>query len=512
MKKLTSLILSVILVCSCMPVAFALDAQPTVTVQSASAAPGGQVSVQVVLSNNPGLVTMLLRVGYDSSVLTLQSVTDGGLFGEGNAYFGNDTTANPYVLMWEDGLATENHTADGTLATLTFSVAENARSGDTEISVTADSDSTLNVDLEHVQPNTQNGIVTITDTVPHENTVVSVDSVTAAAGTQIKVPIRIQNNPGLVAMRLLVSYDTSILTLTAVEDCGLFGAGNAYFGNDYTETPYVLMWEDALSQSNHTLDGILAVLTFVVSENAVEGQTKITLSLDEESIFNVDLNAVEIESQNSTITVDDAEEPQGIPTISIEGVAGRVGDTIQVPITIQDNPGLIAMQISISYDPDILILRNAEDGALFGEGNAYFGHDYSTVPYTLLWEDALASQDHSGNGVLAVLEFEVMRPAPDGETEICLEYASDSTFNTNLQNVPCRVVSGTILVRFPGDANEDCEVTLLDVVAISRWLADGWNVTINEVNADVNVDCVVDLKDVILIRRFLAGGWNVVLR
>ena len=141
-----------------------------------------------------------------------------------------------------------------------------------------------------------------------------------------------------------------------------------------------------------------------------------------------------------------------------------------------------------------------------------FGHDYSTVPYTLLWEDALASQDHSGNGVLAVLEFEVMRPAPDGETEICLEYASDSTFNTNLQNVPCRVVSGTILVRFPGDANEDCEVTLLDVVAISRWLADGWNVTINEVNADVNVDCVVDLKDVILIRRFLAGGWNVVLR
>ena len=384
MKKLTSIILSILLACSCMPLTFAVDTQPTISIRSTSGTPCDRVAVQVVVSNNPGLVTMLLRVGYDSSVLTLESVTDGSIFGEGNAYFGNDTTADPYVLMWEDGLATENHMADGTLATLTFLVAEDAQPGDTEISVTVDTDSTLDVDLQQVQFNTQSGIMTITDTTPSDSAVISVGTMKATAGTQIEVPIRIHNNPGLVAMLLTVSYDASILTLLNAEDGGLFGDGNAYFGNDNADNPYVLMWEDALSQSNHTADGVLATLTFAVSEDAVEGQTAISLLLDEESTFAVDLTAVDLEIQNGLITIEGTEEPQGTPTFSIGSTVGTVGSTIQVPIMIQDNPGLIATQISISYDSSIMALTNVEDGGLFGSNNAYFGNDLTAVPYTLL--------------------------------------------------------------------------------------------------------------------------------
>ena len=512
MKKLTSIILSILLACSCMSLTFAVDTHPTISIRSTSGSPYDRVSVQVVISNNPGLVTMLLRVGYDSSVLTLESVTDGSIFGEGNAYFGNDTTADPYVLMWEDGLATENHTANGTLATLTFLVAGDAQLGDTEISVTVDTDSTLDVDLQQVQFNTQSGIITITDTTPNDSAVISVGTMKATAGTQIEVPIRIHNNPGLVAMLLTVSYDASILTLLNAEDGGLFGDGNAYFGNDNADNPYVLMWEDALSQSNHTADGVLATLTFAVSEDAAEGQTAISLLLDEESTFAVDLTAVDIEMRNGLITVEDAEEPQGTPTISIDSVEGTVGNTVQVPIMIQDNPGLIAAQISISYDSSIMALTNVEDGGLFGSNNAYFGNDLTAVPYTFLWEDALASQDHTNDGVLAVLEFEVLQPALEGQTEIHLDYEPSSTFNTNLQDVPFQISSGTVTIRFPGDADEDGEITLQDVVVITRWLAGGWNVTISEINSDVNRDGEINLKDAVLIRRFLAGGWEVTLR
>ncbi len=63
----------------------------------------------------------------------------------------------------------------------------------------------------------------------------------------------------------------------------------------------------------------------------------------------------------------------------------------------------------------------------------------------------------------------------------------------------------------PGDVDRDGEVDLGDVVLITRWLAGGWNVTLEETIADVNDDGIVDLKDVVLIRRFLAGGWNVAL-
>ena len=69
----------------------------------------------------------------------------------------------------------------------------------------------------------------------------------------------------------------------------------------------------------------------------------------------------------------------------------------------------------------------------------------------------------------------------------------------------------TASARVAGDANGDGSIDLRDAATLSRYLAGGWNVTVNEKNADVNGDKSVDLKDVALIRRYLAGGWNVTL-
>ena len=60
-----------------------------------------------------------------------------------------------------------------------------------------------------------------------------------------------------------------------------------------------------------------------------------------------------------------------------------------------------------------------------------------------------------------------------------------------------------------GDVNGDGTVNLKDVVMIRRYIAGGWNVTINESVADVNGDGNVNLKDVVMIRRYIAGGWDV---
>ncbi len=67
-------------------------------------------------------------------------------------------------------------------------------------------------------------------------------------------------------------------------------------------------------------------------------------------------------------------------------------------------------------------------------------------------------------------------------------------------------------VRVAGDANGDGSVDLRDATVIIRYLAGGWNVTIDEKNADVNGDNIVDLKDAVLLRRFFAGGWHVTLQ
>ena len=66
-------------------------------------------------------------------------------------------------------------------------------------------------------------------------------------------------------------------------------------------------------------------------------------------------------------------------------------------------------------------------------------------------------------------------------------------------------------VRTPGDADGDGELSLLDVAQLVRFLAGGWNVTLDLSNSDVNADGLVNLKDAALLHRYLAG-WDVTLR
>lgn len=83
-----------------------------------------------------------------------------------------------------------------------------------------------------------------------------------------------------------------------------------------------------------------------------------------------------------------------------------------------------------------------------------------------------------------------------------------------------KVVSYTILkdgeesqeiTNAAGDVNGDGSIDLKDVVLIRRYIAGGWNVTIDKTAADVNNDEAVNLKDVVMLRRYIAGGWGVTL-
>lgn len=68
-----------------------------------------------------------------------------------------------------------------------------------------------------------------------------------------------------------------------------------------------------------------------------------------------------------------------------------------------------------------------------------------------------------------------------------------------------------VLPRTAGDADGDEQLTLRDIVMIRRYLAGGWDVTIDETAADVDGDGEVTLQDNVLLSRYIAGGWDVVL-
>ncbi len=65
--------------------------------------------------------------------------------------------------------------------------------------------------------------------------------------------------------------------------------------------------------------------------------------------------------------------------------------------------------------------------------------------------------------------------------------------------------------RVPGDVNNDGATNAKDVTFLRRYLAGGYNVSIQEAVSDCSGDGAINAKDVTFLRRYLAGGYNVVL-
>ena len=89
-------------------------------------APGQEIQVQAVLSENPGIINLSLTVHYNENCLTLKKVEDAGILGK--AYHADQLKA-PYQLSWSSDPGTKDITATGTLATLTFEVVKDAPAG-----------------------------------------------------------------------------------------------------------------------------------------------------------------------------------------------------------------------------------------------------------------------------------------------------------------------------------------------------------------------------------------------
>ncbi len=102
---------------------------PTASLGDASGVPGKTVEIPLSVSKNPGLNFIKIKIQYDKNVLSLVSCDDEKNFA--GVFQASRTMEDcPYVLVWAN---TENMTAEGTVATLTFRIAEDAPDGGTEI-------------------------------------------------------------------------------------------------------------------------------------------------------------------------------------------------------------------------------------------------------------------------------------------------------------------------------------------------------------------------------------------
>ena len=199
--------------------------------------------------------------------------------------------------------------------------------------------------------------------------------------------------------------------------------------------------------------------------------------------------------------------------ISVESKNALPGSTVDVEVSIKNNPGILGAVLKLSYDSK-MTLTNAKTGDAFSSLVMTKPGKFDS-PCQFVWDGQELNAEDIADGTILHLTFEIAETAEVGDVlDIDIACDSGDFVDTELNSVDVTLESGKISVMnyTPGDLNGDEKVNSTDVILLRRHIAGGYDITVNELAGDVNADSKVGSSDVILIRRYIAGGYGVTLK
>ena len=161
MKKILAIALSALLLMTvCASLSASADGGFVVSLGNVEAAAGEDVAVNFTVDSNSGIWAVALDVAYDTSILTLKSVTFGPDLSE-LGFLGVEEGAETFQLNGTPA-GFDNVTGTGVMATATFAVKDTAKAGDkADITVTFNENNMINADGDNVATTVNNGSVKV---------------------------------------------------------------------------------------------------------------------------------------------------------------------------------------------------------------------------------------------------------------------------------------------------------------------------------------------------------------
>lgn len=144
---------------------------------------------------------------------------------------------------------------------------------------------------------------------------------------------------------------------------------------------------------------------------------------------------------------------EAAPSITVGTVTGKKGETVEIPVVLEDNTGFCNLGIEIGYDSTKLKLISAVGNSAVGNVNFVTAQNITQNPYNLVWNSV---SNTTFCGTLATLSFEILTDAR-GTYPITIDYykgrngdyvdGDNVNYDENYAPVHFSYVNGSVTVK-----------------------------------------------------------------
>ena len=428
MKKVFSVLLSLLILCSVLTEAMPATADDTTRIYSGfteSANAGQSVKIPVCISGNTGLMGFRLDFDFDDDTVTPVSVEYGDVITSGiQDNIDSRTDTDSFKVYWS---GSNSVSTDGVLFYVNFNVSATA-SGSTSINMSYSQEDTFNESFEDVILTCETVNLDIVNNIYSQYAkLAALTDSSVSAGKTIAVRIKVSQIKNLTNLGITLSYDTRSFELLSV-------VSNA-------ETEYT----DSNGNIGINVSGItadmnnteLVTASFKCLESAVSGTSEFALSSDTEGVFCTGC-AVNIVVPNTAV-------------IRADDCVGAYGETISVPVVIENNRGIMGYRLTFEYDSSAVEPVSVQRGEKFS-GNYEDNIGLKDGTFDVLWS---SSENVAENGTLLTLNFRVLTEE-DTTSLINISFSQEDTFNEKYEDVvfECKDVSLILNRKIPEHTHE----------------------------------------------------------
>ena len=462
---------------------------PMVRVENKTVHRGQIFELNIYLDQNPGLVSLMLELEYDKTVMELVGISHGNAlishtFTTSNTNTDQGFLITPFRMLW-DGRTQDKST--GVLATLTFESKVDAKIGDYPVSVSYDKQ---NTNVEYGVPcdvNIQKGYVTLIKgaySVKYlnydgsllyekdysENAVPSYGGATPVRLDDERYSYEFEGWQGVVSEEQdVICYEAKYKLIPKIYQVFFYVDGE-YF--NAFECPYgeFVDLSEIPSIKNYVFDGWYTDEALIGKVTSVQMPAH-NLTLYGTMKFNIRENPI----PEITLSVDRTEE-----------------DYVYVAVDVTQNPSLSGLVLTLDYDRTALIFEGFERGDAFGLLQFDYtntAQGYSAEPFKFYWEHSVNTLD---TGRILVLKFRINKEVSGGMYDVTMRYepTTDAVYINEAGDISYTKVS-IIGAKIPiGEIyywNEEIEDVADIVVTCPEGMPADTVLRIEVVTADMNI-------------------------